>query len=612
MYKRQVPQYYQGGGLTDFWNSYIAGPRTQIPTEPSLDYGWNVDAGRPYTAEEGIAAGTVPPQIFDEADPAGDEYLMQQQLQNQPGPMPRPPEDPYQGGPIPTEMIDQGRADEMFFENIPELPAEQPPEPGDHMNWFQKNILGPELQPEDPSIGSIGPDPAIDEVADLYGAAAASGQDLKHLERYGPTEATVEELYHQKADKDDDGKVSKDEDKQATVESWFESSTQEAGDQSAEVVQPKEEVSTAGEQAPPAEKKQAESFIKSAFGDLFDSSELKRMAVMYLGSRVLGNSHVGSLQWAAKNYVTRVDAKTANRDKYAVDLAKSGKYSTESINEYKKTGDLSKLSPVGVTYETTGDTNIRSINGKKVAFQEVKDSSGNVLYKDPAGNSYTAAQLENASRPYEPSFDKGTPEYRARRSRATGDSAARFEEVWKAEDTFRVGSGHDTSVQHHTNIRPKQAADEFWSWAEQMNIDPESDEALQIMTNAYQQAIADGKNEDTLKPSRLRPYLEAQYIRESTGYPDLFITNPEKVAEGKEQPKYLDQKNMHTMQSNIETFVAASPADISSSQVYSVGVREWNKLGDDQDIYEKKGKKAGTTGFYVFMEEKLSELYASL
>ena len=88
-----VPQYYQSGGLTDFWNKYIAGPKTMIG-EPSLDYGWNVEQGRPYTEEEGVAAGTVPPP------------------------------EPYRGGPIPTAAIDQGRDDERFYENIPDVPQE--------------------------------------------------------------------------------------------------------------------------------------------------------------------------------------------------------------------------------------------------------------------------------------------------------------------------------------------------------------------------------------------------------------------------------------------------------------------------------------------------------
>ena len=183
------------------------------------------------------------------------------------------------------------------------------------------------------------------------------------------------------------------------------------------------------------------------------------MAIMYVGSRALGYSHGGSLNWAAKQYVSRLDAKNASLAQNAKEFAKSGKYSPESVSAYQKSGDLADLKPVGATANVTGNTMTRTIDGEKVVFQEVKVGD-NTLYQAPNGKTMTAAAIESASQPYEAAFEKGTKEYRARRSRATNDAAGRFEEVWKAEDT--IPGGRDKPATHFTKIRPKQAADEFW------------------------------------------------------------------------------------------------------------------------------------------------------
>ncbi len=54
-----------------------------------------------------------------------------------------------------------------------------------------------------------------------------------------------------------------------------------------------------------------EGMMQNIFGNLFDKGELKRMAIMYVGSRIMGGSHNGSMNFAAKQYVQRIDAKEA-------------------------------------------------------------------------------------------------------------------------------------------------------------------------------------------------------------------------------------------------------------------------------------------------------------
>ena len=307
-----------------------------------------------------------------------------------------------------------------------------------------------------------------------------------------------------------------------------------------------------------------------------------------------------------------MDAKNANTQQYAHEFAKSGKYTKESVAAYQKSGDLGDLVSAGTTFTVTGNTNIRTINGKKEAFQEVKDSAGNIMYQNPAGQRFTAAQLENHSQPYEPAFEKGTKEYRARRSRATGDAAGRFEEVWKAEDRFFTGTGDNRTAQHNTNIRPKQAADEFWGWAEREGLDPESDEALAIMTNAYQHAITDGKS-GGVKPSSLIPYLQQEKIREDTGAPELFITNPDR--ESGTKATYIRGDKMASLNRNVEAIAARLPAlsglnrTDAASRVYDAAVSDWNKLSPELQKKYNSSAVDGESGFYKFMNKRIVDMF---
>ena len=104
------------------------------------------------------------------------------------------------------------------------------------------------------------------------------------------------------------------------------------------------EVVAEGEEAAKADPslvEKATGFFKGAFDDLFDEGELARMALMYVGSRALGYSHGGSLNWAAKQYVSRLDAKQASRQDFIKTNAKN--YPAASLEAYRKTGDLSVL-----------------------------------------------------------------------------------------------------------------------------------------------------------------------------------------------------------------------------------------------------------------------------
>ena len=83
-----------------------------------------------------------------------------------------------------------------------------------------------------------------------------------------------------------------------------------------------EAATEAGKTAPPEDVGKVESFLSGIFGDLFDTDELKRMAIMYVGSRVMGGTHAGAMNFSAKQYVQRVDSKVAAKKAEEKELAK--------------------------------------------------------------------------------------------------------------------------------------------------------------------------------------------------------------------------------------------------------------------------------------------------
>ena len=608
-----VPGYYQGGGLTDFWNNYIAGPKTRIGGEPALDYGWNVEEGRPYTQEEGMAAGTTPPQVYDEMDPAGDEYLM---LQQQEGPTAKPEipaptfggEDitaagqrPPPSPPFPPAMIDQGRADEQFYENIPDVPAEEPQTPEPQGNWFQRNILGPELQPEDPAVGFIGPDTAIDDVADPYGAAEASGQSQYHLDRYGPTQATADEFYpgsKELADTDQSGTTTEEE-KGAFLEEFLgqadanPEATGPGDDQPGPNVSDTE-VEEAGKTADPAMVEKATGFISEAFDDLFDGKELARMALMYTGSRMLGNSHLGSLQWAAKNYVNRIDAKATNKAATTKELLKSGKYTPASIKEYEKTGDISSLvSPTAVPEQTGEYKDFYSSSGK-ITAQKVKIGD-QTKWVDSKGNFVDGTKF-NA----DPSTVRGTKDYNARVNSEATSNVAIIEDLQKTFDAKPKKNEFDKQ-EYTTEITPSLQGKKIAEWAADNDVD-----AAQIGTlieQAYHDAINDAKQTGR-KPRDLTPYLNSLIIREQTGLPDLFKTG---------EDTFVDGAKMASLNRSV-LFLAGSNDNLKDKRnidklntFYTMAASNWNKLdADTQKQYNRKAGK-GTTGFYTYIHEQLAK-----
>jgi len=88
-------------------------------------------------------------------------------------------------------------------------------------------------------------------------------------------------------------------------------------------------------------------FLSKYFGDLFDTKELGRMAVLYLGSRAMGASHNGSLAYSGKSYIKRMEIKDAAHLKNVNEYIKGGKHTAKSIGKFKVSRDANDLIRIG-------------------------------------------------------------------------------------------------------------------------------------------------------------------------------------------------------------------------------------------------------------------------
>ena len=361
---------------------------------------------------------------------------------------------------------------------------------------------------------------------------------------------------------------------------------------------------------------------------MLDTGELKRMAIMYAGSRIMGGSHAGSLNFAAKQYVTRVDKKVSDHKAYVKKLTEDGTYEPKSIALYNKTKNIADLAKKGATYSNTGGSTLTKmvpITGKdgnnkgykKATLVPVKNSiTGSIDYQLPDGSVVPSVTANNLA-DHREEFERGSEAYKARRSRIKSDMSKRFDEV-REQSGIKAPAGDGKQKEYYTNVGPEKAADQYFAWSESLGpqFDPESAEAMNILTLAQEQMIREAKDPGTkYKPSNLTKYLNFQKIRADTGAENLFLINPKQVSSKKEEPKFVRMDKMEKLYGNMDTLISKIPNNTTSrSDIFATGVSNWNKLSPkDQEQYSSKASRsAGESGFYKFMEATIPALFESL
>ena len=357
-------------------------------------------------------------------------------------------------------------------------------------------------------------------------------------------------------------------------------------------------VENKGTNTSPKEKKAAEGFLKSTFGDLFDTGELKRMAIMYLGSRALGYSHGGSLQFAAKQYVNRVDTKTAAHAKRVQELAKSGKWTPASIAEYQKTKDISQLIPAGQGMERTGTYKTFYGGGKQVKAEQVKVGD-QTYWVDANGKRVDGTQFTD-----DPTSVKGTKEYRDRINTYRSVTTDQLKSLRNQFDKIGVGD----NISYLTDINPATSAGEISKWAMKNNVDPE--ELAGLVESAYHDALNDDR-QDERRVRDLVPYLNNLVIRNQVTSPQAFLLDDQP---DKGPAKYIDGEKMASLNRAAATLMNSVGKKGNEKQLtnlfYDAVISDWNQLTTkEQENWQSKAKGSGVNGFYLYAQSIAEEQF---
>ena len=347
-----------------------------------------------------------------------------------------------------------------------------------------------------------------------------------------------------------------------------------------------QDVANIGEAAAKADPKKADGMmgkIKEFFGDLFDSKELKRMAIMAVGAMATGASPQQALAFAGKGYISRIDAKVGKYEKAAM----SGDYTKESLKVYKESGDPIDLVAKAQTaaMEQTGNfEEIYTKDGRRMTVQEVKIGD-NKIWVDQQGK-----QVDRFNSHTDPSRAPGTQEYRERVQKES-------KQYTDLVSSLREQHGNLGDDKYRTDINPDVAGLDAAKWA--MNNDVTPDAMGSLIDNAYAQMRSEAR--DGKKPKKIEAYLNDQYVRSQVGDPTLFKTGDKTASAEKVNRLFSTIANKA---GGIPQFRGMSQTAISST-VMQIYRPKWGALGEDERKSYNRRAGPGETGFMVYLKDQL-------
>jgi len=333
--------------------------------------------------------------------------------------------------------------------------------------------------------------------------------------------------------------------------------------------------------------------FKGAFGSLFDPQEMARMAIMYLGSRAMGYSHGGSLNFAAKNYIKRVDTKVSNREKIA--QSQVGKSTPESIKKYLQTGDLGDLKAIATT-KLSKDFVVFNVKGKPV--NGYWDETSQQFYaRDSQGGMFTIP-------PNTPKFkdDKSAETF----AKWTKDSRAMVNSV--IDDAFEGKDKPELGF-----ITGAEIATQSASYFKNRGISIKDAETLYnmdaIVQNATRAAAEYASNNQDKKVSSIEPFLAQATAQAIVGTDyNLFMIDP---TADPEDIEYVDPKNISKVMKSLESIALEQTENPTAArskrdELLTRASYVWNNLPtEEQKKYGSPGE--GENGFYLFLRTLLSD-----
>lgn len=308
-------------------------------------------------------------------------------------------------------------------------------------------------------------------------------------------------------------------------------------------------------------------FFTENFKDLIDDDKLMNAALMYAGSRALGYSHGGSLNFVGRNYLSDIQKKLAVADKASL----SNKYTKDSVKKYRDTGKVEDLE-LAKNVQLVNSEIVVNDKGEQVRVNKYEDkNTGKTVYQTEDGTSVnrskfmTQAEANSASDRVvkgSSSIFKGNMD---KIRNVDPDEAARLQALLPTDEAFgmaleRVGVKYGLSP---SLINSK---------------------AEVLSNNMIDHAR---KTDQKLSADVVEGFLNKEFLTASLS--SMGISSMLKGA---------DQGDIDLLNSRI----SKEPIQLASE--YKRYAKEYNDLKDKRKQYERKAPE-GTTGFMIYIQEQL-------
>ena len=334
--------------------------------------------------------------------------------------------------------------------------------------------------------------------------------------------------------------------------------------------------------------------VAAGIGSLFDAGELAKMAVYFGGAMLMGSTPMQALNFGLKQYLGGLDkkqaaaAKTAStRQQQAVTM--SGRFTPESLQQFTKDGDFSKLKPIGTASKPAKITQTKvMIPGQGLV--QVWEKDGTQYYKDRQGQ---ATLLEGSgARIYDPA--------------TMGENAVREEFTSNiSSEVGKINHGIKEDDAGYVAVNKEHIADEgsriFREFLKGSKLPVESADELKFQikgaTNDYLAAVQAAEANGDPIPQSMQPYFEARMMAIDTQL------NPGMLAGT--TPKTQVRLNDRIQTALRSEGLSKDEAEANTAQYWQAASSAWGAVPPEkQESYAKSAIK-GSNGFTYFMEQLL-------
>lgn len=311
-------------------------------------------------------------------------------------------------------------------------------------------------------------------------------------------------------------------------------------------------------------------FFQEHFSDLIDSDKLMNAALLYVGSRALGYSHAGSLNFVGRTYLGEIQKKLKVADQAAL----SNKYTKESVEKYRDTGKVEDLELRQNIQKLESFDMVDKKTGKTSVITKYEDkNTGKVTHLDSNGK---PVKIENFRK-----LSDDVTISNAQMSKYSNNFEAEIKRQAKDDDELALFSRRLPN--------PQGFASQIAAKARELGLD--ENKINSIVPTITRQMIEDVKESDgelDINETLAIPYINAQLVSFSVKDNEL-----KKNLEG------ASSKVLVTLSEKISN----DPIELNAKlKDYS---EQYSKLKPrEKELFNKKAPD-GFTGFTVYVSEQL-------